>query len=161
PSASAGSRLTGLPARRLPRLVRSSVSADRSAEKPCSSMASAVRQQPATDTLSPSRHCAGSSRGQSIRMRQPPEAGVILLTRPTDWTIPVNITAPLSGDKSVQKAPVLDKATRFDQLDMEAVVEFFHPRQIQQRSPAPDQTGRLIDQQLIDQPLRRQRAAKG
>src|SRR3954470_15525322 len=72
------------------REVRSSVSAARSALKVLSFTASAVKQTPLTETLSPLRNCP-AIRGAAIVMRRVPLASETALTFPTSSINPVNI----------------------------------------------------------------------
>src|SRR5690625_1797060 len=66
--------------------------------------------------------------------------------------IPVNIDKSCSIWKTEKKAPVFTNPARLHALYVEAVGKLFHPRKGQQRMAAANQTGRLIDQQLVGQP---------
>src|SRR5580698_5808386 len=85
PTAAGRSRFTIEPSCNAPRLVRESVSGDRSHQKPSGWMPTAVRQTPFTAMLAPS-FMSSSTRRHWIRIRAPAQA-----TAPTSSMIPVNI----------------------------------------------------------------------
>src|SRR5665647_839109 len=102
------SRLTREPARRSPRLLRSSVSGARSAEKPAECSPVTVRQTPLTAMLAPT---AASPRTVEQRMerRDPavapavslvaaPVVALVATTVPSSSIIPVNIKVSFDGE---------------------------------------------------------------
>src|ERR1035437_1033998 len=98
------SRLTREPARRSPRLLRSSVSGARSAEHPSGRSPVTVRQTPLTAILAP-RAASERTVEQRMESRDPavypvvaPVVSLVVTTVPSSSIIPVNIKVSFDGE---------------------------------------------------------------
>src|ERR1700724_3798542 len=162
PALSAGSRFTAAPDSSSPRVVSASVSRDTSAAKLRACTAVAVRQQPCTQILSPTRTPDRSRRGAAITRRTSPPRASRACTLPMSWTIPVNTAAPAS-DASVtwpQPQPqVIAQRLGVDEPEGACRAQRRRLPQLEKRSRlVTEQLRRHVQQQLVHQRLLHQLA---
>src|SRR4051812_25227226 len=147
----ASSRFTDFPCFIRERDVRARVSAARSALKVFSFTASAVRQTPLTETLSPSRNCP-ATRGVVMVIRRVPFASDTALTFPTSSISPVNIGL-LVRIVDVALNPEIDsEAVQRDVLHLRGLAQLMETAAACEwdRASARQDFGSVIEKQLID-----------